>query len=92
MTIEIGENIRGIQNDKNVIRTADAPKMNAGSPARWAQISAVITRANGQVEDVGVISYWHRNPVLNAWGNLKIKINEWKRARKSPGITETSRG
>lgn len=29
-------------------------------------ISAVITRADGTVEDLGVIAYWHRNP-LRRW-------------------------
>ena len=27
-------------------------------------ISAVITRADGTVENLGVIAYWHRNPVM----------------------------
>lgn len=26
-------------------------------------IRAVITRADGRVEDLGVISYWHKNPL-----------------------------
>lgn len=29
-------------------------------------ISAVVTRADGSVEDLGVIAYWHRNP-LRRW-------------------------
>lgn len=35
---------------------------------RQAEISAVITRADGSVEELGVISYWHRNPIRRwAW-------------------------
>jgi hypothetical protein len=31
-------------------------------------LSAVITRADGRVEDQGVISYWHSNPLKRiAW-------------------------
>lgn len=31
-------------------------------------ISAVVTRADGTVEDLGVIAYWHRNPLRRlAW-------------------------
>jgi len=31
-------------------------------------ISAVVTRADGSVEDLGVIAYWHRNPLRRlAW-------------------------
>lgn len=26
-------------------------------------VSAVITRADGTVEDLGMISYWHKNPL-----------------------------
>ena len=34
--------------------------------AREASISAIVTRADGTVEDLGVVSYWHRNP-LRRW-------------------------
>lgn len=42
--------------------------------ARSATIKAVVTRANGTVENYGTVSYWHRNPVLNFLGNLAIKL------------------
>lgn len=29
-------------------------------------LRAVITRADGAVEDLGVISYWHKNPFKRA--------------------------
>ena len=28
------------------------------------EISAVIKRKDGTVEDLGVVSYWHKNPVM----------------------------
>jgi hypothetical protein len=34
--------------------------------AREATISAVITRADGSVEQLGVVAYWHKNP-LRRW-------------------------
>lgn len=34
--------------------------------AREATISAVITRADGRVENLGQIAYWHKNP-LRRW-------------------------
>lgn len=35
---------------------------------REQTISAVVTRANGTVEDLGIVSYWHRNPLKRlAW-------------------------
>jgi hypothetical protein len=36
-----------------------------------AQVSAIITRADGTVEDLGVISYWHRNPLRRLWWRLR---------------------
>jgi hypothetical protein len=35
----------------------------AKGPVREASISAVVIRADGTREDLGVISHWHRNPV-----------------------------
>lgn len=33
-----------------------------------SEIRAVVTRANGDVEDYGVVAYWHRNPLRRlAW-------------------------
>ena len=37
------------------------------SRAKRAEITAVVTRANGQTEDLGVIGYWHINPLFR-WG------------------------
>lgn len=34
---------------------------------------AKVTRADGTVEELGQISYWHRNP-LKRWAN---KVNRW---------------
>ena len=31
--------------------------------AKEIQLSAVIIRADGTVEELGVIDYWHRNPI-----------------------------
>lgn len=33
-----------------------------------SQLSVVVTRANGTVEDLGIVSYWHKNPLKRlAW-------------------------
>lgn len=46
--------------------------------ARKASITAVVTRADGSVEDLGTIAYWHRNPLkrwpVNAWIWLKAQL------------------
>lgn len=40
----------------------------AKGKAREATLEAVITRADGSVERLGVVSYWHRNPLKRlAW-------------------------
>jgi hypothetical protein len=42
-------------------------------PAREASISAVIIRADGTREELGVISYWHKNPLRRlAW-----RVRRW---------------
>lgn len=43
----------------------------ANIKATEATISAAITRADGTVEHVGVISYWHVNPLKRWWFNAK---------------------
>lgn len=45
----------------------------ANAKTRQATIEAVVTRADGTVENLGVISYWHRNPLRRmAWA-----IRQW---------------
>ncbi len=46
----------------------------AETKPREATLHAVITRANGTVEDLGLISYYHRNPVIKAVMNAMIGI------------------
>lgn len=41
--------------------------MIAHGKARSAEFRAVVTRANGTTEDLGVVAYWHKNP-LRRWG------------------------
>lgn len=41
---------------------------------REAIITAVVTRADGTVEDLGMVSYWHRNPIRRWWHNLRLKL------------------
>jgi hypothetical protein len=35
----------------------------AQSNAKELQLIATITRADGTVEELGVIDYWHKNPI-----------------------------
>lgn len=44
--------------------------INATQPKR-AELRAVITRADGTVEDLGVIAAWHRNPLMRLWCRIK---------------------
>jgi hypothetical protein len=39
--------------------------------AREASIEATITRADGRVEHLGVVSYWHRNPFKRWWWHAR---------------------
>ncbi len=38
--------------------------------AREMTISATVTRADGSIEKLGVIGYFHRNPLRRILGNL----------------------
>jgi hypothetical protein len=41
------------------------------SNAKETQISVVITRADGTVEHLGVVSYWHKNPIKRILWRIK---------------------
>jgi hypothetical protein len=47
--------------------------------AKSATFHAVVTRADGTVEDLGLIAYWHKNPVIrwtvNVWIALRRAVN-----------------
>jgi hypothetical protein len=45
--------------------------------ARKASITATVTRADGRVEELGTIAYWHRNPLLR-W---PVNIYIWLKAQ-----------
>ena len=46
-------------------------EMIVPSNAKEAQISAVIIRADGTIESLGVVSYWHRNPLKRIFWSIK---------------------
>jgi len=49
--------------------------MRVPAKAREASIRAVVTRADGTVEDLGIVSYWHKNPLKHwAW-----RLKRWFR-------------
>jgi len=37
------------------------------------EISAIITRADGTIEDLGTIQYWHKNPLKR----ILWRIKQW---------------
>lgn len=42
--------------------------VSLSAPAKEATIEMIVTRADGTVENLGVVSYWHRNPIKRlAW-------------------------
>lgn len=53
--------------------------------AKSSSISAVVTRADGRVENLGTIAYWHKNPikrwVVNFYITLKGLINDRSRSK-----------
>lgn len=45
----------------------------ANAKPKEATISAVVTRADGSVENIGVVSYYHRNPLRQWLWNIRHK-------------------
>lgn len=48
---------------------------------REQSLRAVVTRADGRREELGVISYWHRNPLKRwAWkaGRMLRRLRNWR--------------
>lgn len=59
---------------------------------REASIEATITRADGTVEHLGVLTYWHRNPLwrwcwnaLNALRRIAKEAKSWSLAYRTQG-------
>lgn len=50
--------------------------MKANSNLREGSISAVVIRADGTREELGVISYWHKNPLRR----LHWRFSQWLRS------------
>lgn len=46
----------------------------SGSKPKSMRVEAVVIRANGKREDLGVISYWSSNVLMRAWYAVKNKI------------------
>lgn len=51
--------------------------MNVRGGAREASISAVVTRADGTVEDLGVISYWNKSPFKRLAWHLGVLLRRF---------------
>lgn len=39
-------------------------------------VTAIITRADGTVVDLGEIAYWHRNPLKRLWWKVRHPLRE----------------
>jgi hypothetical protein len=46
----------------------------ANAKVKEAEIVATITRADGTIEELGRLSYYHRNPLKRWWGNFRIYL------------------
>ena len=53
----------------------DVNHIGASSPIKSAQMHAVVIRADGTRENLGIVSYYHRNPLkrLAFWLKSKVK-------------------
>jgi len=54
------------------------PEIYGKGPLREASISAVVIRADGSIEDLGQISYWHKNPLRRWAWSIKKGYKAWR--------------
>jgi hypothetical protein len=51
--------------------------------ARRSTLEAMITRADGTVEHLGVIAYYHRNPIrrwsVSLWIHVRRRFHPWRK-------------
>lgn len=47
---------------------------------KCTSLAAVVTRKNGQVEDLGIISYWHYRPLCRWLFRLESRARAWRLA------------
>ncbi len=51
----------------------ESGSFSISEPAKSGSLEITVIRANGDVEELGVVSYYHKNPIINWWVNRKIK-------------------
>lgn len=54
-------------------------EIHSNVPVKQVEVSAVIIRANGKVEDVGVIARWHSNVLIRFWWKFVGYVRRVKR-------------
>ena len=56
-------------------------QLTAEPKRKWSTVSAIVTRADGTVENRGIVAFSHRNPIINAIGAPLARFNGWSRER-----------
>lgn len=46
-------------------------RLKTRAPAREASLSVRVIRADGTVEEIGTVAYWHRNPLRRLLWRLR---------------------
>lgn len=47
-----------------------------------ASFEIIVTRADGTIEQLGVVSYWHKNPIRRWWVNRQIRRRRGRSATR----------
>jgi hypothetical protein len=61
-----------------------AKSMTVGAPMKSASIEAVITTRDGTKIPLGAIAVWHRNPLIRAWSEWRLKRRIAKLRKEHP--------
>lgn len=57
--------------------------VNVNEPVKQMTIEAIIIRKDGTREDLGVVSYYHKNPIKRLLWNVKKVLVDWYNKRVS---------
>lgn len=58
----------------------------AKGKVKMATVEAVVIRKDGTREDLGIVSYWHANPLRRWWWQL----NQWAKGKHIGKVREAN--
>jgi hypothetical protein len=54
-----------------------------GAPPKSGELEITVIRADGRVEELGVVSEFHPNPLINWWRNRRHRKEQLRRMKEN---------